>query len=79
MIATVVEWQELGETVIASIVAGVGITFAFSVGIWGASRFADLSRNERPLAAGAAAAAAGVALICVAAAVVIGIVVMTRK
>lgn len=79
MIATIVEWQEMGETVAASIVAGVGITFAFSVTIWGASRFADLSRSERPLAAGAAAAAASVALLVVAAAVVFGIVVMTRK
>jgi hypothetical protein len=79
VIATIVEWQELGETVLASVVAGVGITFAFSVGIWGASRFADLSRSERPLAAGAAAVAASVALLCVAAAVVVGIIVMTRK
>ncbi len=79
MIATIVEWQELGETVVASVIAGVGITFAFSVGIWGASRFVDLSRNERPLAAGAAAIAASLALTCVAAAVVFGIIIMTRK
>jgi hypothetical protein len=79
MIATVVEWQELGETVIASVIAGVGITFAFSVCIWGTSRFADLSRGERPLAAGAAACAAALALVGVAAAVVFGIIVMTSK
>jgi hypothetical protein len=79
MIATIVEWQEMAETVVASVLAGVGITFAFSVGIWGAGRFVDLSRNEKPLVAGAAAVAAGLALSTVAAAVVFGIVVVTAK
>ena len=55
MTATIVEGKELLETVVASLVAGVGVTFIFSVAIWGVARFADLSRNERPLAAGAAA------------------------
>ncbi len=53
--AVVVETKELLETVVASVVAGVGITVVFSVAIWGVARFADLSRNERPIAAGAAA------------------------
>ena len=37
------------------------MTVIFSVAIWGVARFADLSRNERPLAAGAAATLAGLA------------------
>jgi hypothetical protein len=77
--ATIVESKELLETVVASVVAGVGVTFVFSIAIWGVARFADLSRNERPLAAGAAAATAGLALAGVLAAVVLGIVVMTSK
>ncbi|HEX3734093.1 MAG TPA: hypothetical protein VHU86_02955 [Solirubrobacterales bacterium] len=77
--ATIVEGRELLETVVASLVAGVGVTFIFSIAIWGVARFADLSRNERPLAAGAAAVAAGLALAGVLAAVVVGIVVMTKK
>jgi hypothetical protein len=79
MIATVVEGKELLQTVVASVVAGVGITVVFSVAIWGVGRFADLNREERPLAAGLAAAAAALALAATAAAVVIGIVVMTSK
>ncbi len=51
----------------------------FSVAIWGVARFADLSRNERPLAAGAAAALAALAGLATLAAVAFGIVVMTRK
>jgi cation transporter-like permease len=77
--AVVVETKELLETVIASVIAGVGITVIFSVAIWGVARFADLSRGERPLAAGAAAALAGLALTITLAAVAFGIVVMSSK
>ena len=77
--ATIVETKELVETVIASFVAGVGVTTAFSVAIWGGARFVDLSRGGRPLAAGAAAALGMLALAVTLAAVVFGIVVMTSK
>ena len=79
MTATIVEGKELLETVVASLVAGVGVTFIFSIAIWGMARFADLNRNERPLAAGAALAVAGLALVCTTVAIVVGIVVMTSK
>lgn len=77
--ATLVETKELAETVIASVVAGVGITTIFSVAIWGGARFADLSRDGRTLAAGAAAALGVLALLTTAAAVAVGIVAMTSK
>ena len=79
MIATIIQGKELWQTVVASVVAGVGITFAFSVAIWGAGQFVELSRNDRPLAAAGAAIVASTALTVVAAAVIIGIVVMTSK
>jgi len=78
-VAVVVETRELIETVVASVIAGVGITVVFSVGIWGAARFADLSRAERPLAAGAAATLALLAGLITGAAVVFGIVIMSSK
>lgn len=77
--AVVVETRELLETVIASIVAGVGVTVIFSVAIWGVARFVDLSRSDRPLAAGAAAGLAGLALLATLGSVVYGIVIMTSK
>lgn len=77
--ATIVETKELIETVIASLVAGVGITAVFSVAIWGGARFVDLSRDGRPLAAGAAAFLAVLGLAITLAAVVVGILVMTTK
>ncbi len=79
MIATLVEGKALLETVAASAVAGVGVTFVFSIAIWGVARFADLSRSERPLAAGAAACVAALALLATAAVVVVGILAMTSK
>lgn len=77
--AVVVETRELLETVIASIIAGVGVTVIFSVAIWGVARFVDLSRGERPFAAGMAAGLAGLALIATLGSVVFGIVIMTSK
>jgi hypothetical protein len=77
--ATLVETKELAETVIASVIAGVGITTIFSVAIWGGARFADLNRGGRTLAAGAAAVLGGLALLATLAGVVVGILVMTSK
>lgn len=79
MTATIVESKALLETVIASVVAGVGVTFVFSIAIWGVARFVDLSRGERPVAAAGAAAVAAVALAATAAVLVVGILVMTGK
>lgn len=79
MIATIVHTNELLQTIAASLIAGIGVTFLFSVGIWGASQFTELSRNERPLAATAVAIIGTVALLGVAASVITGIVVMTHK
>jgi hypothetical protein len=79
MIATLVEGRELLETVVFSAVAGIGVTLVFSIAIWGVAQFADLSRHERPLAAGAAALVAALALLATAGVVVFGIVVMTSK
>ena len=77
MIATIVHTDELLQTIAAAAVGGIGVTFAFSVGIWGASQFVELSRNERPVSAAAAGVVGALALVCVAAALAIGIFVMT--
>lgn len=77
--ATIVETKELVQTVVFATVAGIGVTAIFSVAIWGAARYTDLSQEERRLEAGFAAAAAAVALLAVLAAVVIGVIVMTSK
>jgi hypothetical protein len=77
--AVIVQTKELAQTVVASLVAGVGVTLVFSIAIWGAARFVDLNRSQRPLAAGAAATLGVLALAVTLATVVVGIVVMTSK
>ena len=52
MVATVVDTHgAAGDGRIASLIAGVGVTFVFSLAILGAARFADLSRTSGPIAA----------------------------
>jgi hypothetical protein len=79
MIATVVETKDLLETVAASLIAGIGVTAAFSLVVFGVTRSADMLRDDRPIAATAAGGLAILALLVVAGAIVLGIVVMTSK
>ena len=79
MIATIVHTDELLQTIAAAVVGGIGVTFIFSVGIWGASQFVELSRSGRTVAATGAALVGAFALACVAASVVIAIIVMTHN
>lgn len=78
MIATVVHTDELLKTIAAAVIGGIGVTFIFSVGIWGAGQFAELNRNERPMAATLAGLVGLTAFACVAAAVVLALIVMTQ-
>jgi hypothetical protein len=79
LLATVVDTGALLKTVGASLVAGVGVTLAFSVAIYGSVRFVELSGDERRIAAIAAGALALLGLAVSVAAVALGIVVMTSK
>jgi hypothetical protein len=79
VVATIVETKDLIETVVYATVAGLGVTAIFSVAIWGAARYTDLSQEDRRPAAAAAAGVAGVALLAVLASIVFGVIVMTSK
>jgi hypothetical protein len=79
MTATIVDWSDLLQTIGASIIAGIGITVAFSVVIWGAARFTDLGREGRQASAGIALATSGLAFAIVVAGIAFGIIVMTSK
>jgi hypothetical protein len=79
LLATIVEGREMLETVVAATVAGIGVTVAFSVAIWGFGRSIELRTDERRLAAGSAALAGALAMLVVVGAIVFAIVVMTHK
>jgi hypothetical protein len=79
MIATIVETKELWQTVVVASAGGIGVTFLFSLGIWGSGQFLELSRSDRQVAATAAGIIGLLAFTAVAAAVIAGIIVMTQK
>jgi hypothetical protein len=76
MLATVIHTDELLQTIAASVVAGVGITVIFSIAIWGAARFVELSGSERRVAAAGAAAVGLLGLVLTLAIVATGLIVM---
>ena len=76
LVAEIVNWEELGKTVAAAVIAGVGITAAFAVAILGAAQFAERRRQgETVEAAGAAVLAAAGLAVCTAG-IVFGMIVM---
>lgn len=79
VLGEIVEVKQLGETVVAAVIAGVGITGSFSLMIFGAARYGDLSRSGSAVGAAAAALLAAGALLFTIAAIVVGIIVMTTK
>jgi hypothetical protein len=78
-LGTVVNTKELLETVAASLIAGVGIIVIFSLAIAGAALFAEARRNARSALAVGAGFLTAVGLAGTAAAIAIGIIVMTSK
>jgi hypothetical protein len=79
MLATVVDTHALWETVVGAAAAGIGTTFVFSLGILGVARFTELNREGRTFEASVFGILALLGLVATAAAVVIGVVVMTSK
>jgi hypothetical protein len=76
---TIVDWSALGKVIVFSLGAGVGITLCYSLAIRGAIRYAERRRDDRSVVAVfyGVLSLAGVA--ATVGAVVVGIVVMTKK
>jgi hypothetical protein len=79
VLATLVDTAALAKVIVASLIAGIGITVAFALAILGTTRFTDMRQDARSIEAGAFALVGAVALAACIAAVVFGIVVMTSK
>jgi hypothetical protein len=77
--ATLIEVQVLWKLVASSLAGGIGVTLAFSVAIYGVTRFVDLRRDGHSIFAGAFAALAVVALAGVAGAVVWAVSILAQK
>ena len=77
--ADAVDWDALLEVVYSALAAGLGVALAFSIAVAGSTRFADEVREDRMTRAVLFGTLAVVALLVCVAAIVLGIVVMTRK
>ena len=77
VLASVVDGEALLAPVIASIVAGVGVTIVFSFAILGAALFGDARRQGRTLAAVGAATLMALGVGGALVATAFGVVVMT--
>lgn len=79
MIATIVNVQDLWQTVLAAFVAGVGTTFVFSLALFGVARLSDASRNGSRAESALFGALAALGFVATLLAVVFGVIVMTSK
>jgi hypothetical protein len=75
----VVDVDVLWRLIVASLAGGLGVSLAFSIVIYGATRFVDLRRDGRTVLAGAFALVAALALAAVFAGVIYGITVLAHK
>jgi hypothetical protein len=77
--ATIVDTHVLLQVIGAAFAAGIGITGVFGTVIYASTRFADLRRAGRTMGAAAFGVFAAVGFAVFAAAVALGILVMTHK
>ena len=77
--ASVVDWSKLGQVVLYSLGAGVGVCLSFSLAIYGATRFDDMRRSGGGAGAVIYAVLVALGLAVTLAAVTVGIIVMTSK
>jgi hypothetical protein len=76
LLASVVDWGELGSTVAASVIAGLGITAAFAVAILGGAQFMERRRQGETIEAAGAFVLAVAGLAVCAGGIVFGLIVM---
>jgi hypothetical protein len=79
ILATVVDWDALLDVIVASLVIVVGVTIMFSLAIYGATRFAEVRRDDHGGAAVGYAALVVVGLAVTGAAVAFGLYEMLSK
>lgn len=79
LIASVVNWKELGDTVLAAFVGAMAVSLAASLGIWGATRYVDLSQERRMISAGLALTVGALGLLATVGIIVLGIFLMVSK
>jgi hypothetical protein len=75
----VVDWDALGQVVLYSLGAGVGVTLCYALAIAGAARFGEKRTKGEPVAAAAYGVLMVFGLAATVVAVIAAIIVMTKK
>ena len=78
-LGVIIDTEALAKVIAAALLAGIGITTVFGLVIYGGTRFVDLRRDGRPVAAGAFAAFAVVCFAAFIAGVIYGLVIVASK
>ena len=79
MLAEIVDTTAVWQTIVAALVAGIGVTSVFSIGVFAIARSIELRLDGRMVAAAAFGAIAAAALVVCTGAIVVGVIVMTSK
>ena len=77
LLATIVDWEALGDTILAAFIAGIGVAVTFSLAILGAARVTEASRTGHRFEAIVFGTLGVLGLLATLLAIVFGIVVMT--
>ena len=75
-LATIVNWAELGQSVLAGAVAAIAITIVVSLGIRGTARYVDHNLEGRTAAAVLSLAVGGISVVLTLGLIVFGIYLM---
>ena len=75
----IVDWEQLGQVVLYSLGAGIGVSICFALGVLGSTRFAEARRGQAGSRAIGYALLAALGVGATVGAVVLGIIVMTSK
>lgn len=79
MIAAILDTTTLGKVILYALIAGVGVTVVFALGVSSAAGLVDAVRQRRTLATALWGTTAAVCAIASLSAIVLGIVVMSSK
>jgi hypothetical protein len=79
MTAAIVDTHLLLRMLYTALVAGVAVTFVFSIAVYGVTRSGDLRREGRPLASAGCALLGAAGVVLTAGLIVYGIVLLARK
>lgn len=79
VLASIVEWDKVLDVVVNSAIAGIGVTAAWAVCVFGTTRVIDMTKAGRMPEAALYGVLATATLLATVAAVVFGVIVMTTK